>query len=553
MSTTFASLGIAVESSQAVKAADDLDKLVDAAEGAEKAIDDLGKTGDGLASTGKKIVQAETEVAQGIDKSTGARERQAGASRKVADSAASEISIIRNLNNAMERSGDSYTSLAIAGDLLNKARAKGLVTAEDELEFENKILASHERLEKSSAKEMAQKQRLIEAENRRIDALKRTVNGIDPVTNKLSKLEAREKALNELHKIGEYDAKRYSEALAKIGKDRAGLTEATGAFDKLKLGTRQAQENVMQLTNALSSGDLGSGARAIVQLGAGAGASAKSMAALLLPAGLLAGVIGTLGYAYFDAMKQAREFNSVINGGSNDAGQSINSLKSMAEAAGLVTGNLSGAREAVVALASGAATSGIQMRNLAEAAAAIGEVTGKGAGDIAKSLANAGDTATDAAAKISDQYGLLTLEQYQVIKAIDDQGDHQRALDVLSENLNQSAQERLKAYRASLSDIERDWDDIKVAIKGAYAAIRSEVFPDLAKQIEITQRVPERVLRSLAGDWTEAAVLPMPEHRDFAERRVPAGSGGLRRGGRPGRGDRYRSLASGRYQPTVTA
>jgi lambda family phage tail tape measure protein len=213
------------------------------------------------------------------------------------------------------------------------------------------------------------------------------------------------------------------------------------------------------------------------------------MAALLLPAGLLAGVIGGLGYAYFDAMKQAREFNAAINGGSNDAGQSIASLKSMSESAGMLTGNLSGAREAVIALASGAASSGVQMQNLAQAAAAIGEVTGKGAGDIAKSLANAGDTATESAAKISDQYGLLTYEQYEVIKAIDDQGDHQRALDVLSESLNLSAQERLKAYRASLSDVERDWDDIKRAITGAYGAIRSEIFPDLAKQIEITQRV----------------------------------------------------------------
>jgi len=41
----------------------------------------------------------------------------------------------------------------------------------------------------------------------------------------------------------------------------------------------------------------------------------------------------------------------------------------------------------------------------------------------------------------------------------------------------------------SLSDIERDWDRVKVAIKGAYAETRSEIFPDLAKQIEIPQRV----------------------------------------------------------------
>lgn len=489
MSTNFASLGIEVNSSQAVKAADDLDKLVDSAVDAEKAIDDLGKTGTELADTGKKIVQAEREVAQEIDKSTGATQRQADARRKAGASATSEIAIISQLDEAMSSNISSIEQLVQAEGLLERARKGGLVTIEQQEAYQDRLGKAYDKIEKAEIKEVAQKQRLIDAENRQIEALKRTVNGIDPVTAKLGKLEAQEKALEALKASGAISSERYAEALAKIGKDRAGLTATETAFDKLKLGTRQAQENVMQLTNALSSGDLGSGARAIAQLGAGAGASAKSMAALLLPAGLLAGVIGALGYAYFDAMKQAREFNAAINGGSNDAGQSIANLKAMSESAGVLTGNLSGAREAVIALASGAATSGIQMQNLAQAAAAIGEVTGKGAGDIAKSLANAGDTATDAAAKISDQYGLLTYEQYEVIKAINDQGDHQRALDVLSESLNLSAQERLKAYRASLSDVERDWDNIKIAITGAYGAIRSEVFPDLAKQIGITQRV----------------------------------------------------------------
>jgi lambda family phage tail tape measure protein len=489
MSTTFASLGIEVNSSQAVKAADDLDKLVDSAVDAEKAIDDLGKTGSQLADTGKKIVQAEKEVAQEIDKSTGATQRQAEARRKSGASATSEIAIISQLDKAMSSNIVSIEQLTQAEILLERARKGGLVTTEQQEAYQDRLGKAYDKIDKAEAKEVAQKQRLIDAENRQIEALKRTVNGIDPLVAKLAKLEAQEKALNDLHKAGGIDAEAYADRLAKIGKDRSGLTATETAFDKLKLGTRQAQENVMQLTNALSSGDWGSGARAVAQLGAGAGASAKSLAAALIPAGLLAGVLGGLAYAYLDAMKQAREFNAAINGGSNDAGQSIANLKSMSESAGVLTGNLSGAREAVIALASGAATSGVQMQNLAQAAAAIGEVTGKGAGDIAKSLANAGDTATEAAAKISDQYGLLTYEQYEVIKAIDDQGDHQRALDVLSENLNQSAQERLKAYRSSLSDVERDWDNIKIAINGAYSAIRSEVFPDLAKQIEITQRV----------------------------------------------------------------
>ena len=489
MSANFASLGIAVESSQAAKAADDLDKLVDSAEGAQKAIDNLGKTGEGLASTGKKVSQAEADVAQSIDKSTAARDRQSGASRKATDSAVAEISVISQLDKALTGNISSMESLVQAEGLLERARKGGLVTIEEQAKYQDQLGKAYDKIEKAEAKELAQKQKLIEAENRQIEALKRTVNGIDPVTAKLAKLEAQEKALNDLHKAGEIDAERYNEALAKIGKDRAGLTEAASAFDKLKLGTRQAQENVMQLANAIQAGDLGSGARAIAQLGAGAGESAKSLAGMLIPAGLLVAVIGSLGYAYFDAMKQAREFNAAINGGTNGAGQTIASLKDMADGAGRVTGNLSGAREAVVSLASGAATSGTQMRNLAEAAAAVSEVTGQGAGELAKSFASVGDTATEAASKISSQYGLITLEQYQVIKSIDDQGDHQRALDVLSGDLNQAALERLKTYRGSLSDIERDWYDIGNATKRAYSYLRADAFPDLAKQIEITQRV----------------------------------------------------------------
>src|SRR5471030_558143 len=297
MSTNFASLGIEVNSSSAIKAADDLDKLVDSAVDAEKAIDDLGKSGAELAGTGKKIVQAEKEVAQEIDKATEATQRQSDARRKSGASATSEIAIIGQLEKAMSSNISSMESLVQAEGLLERARKGGLVTIEQQEAYQERLGKSFDRIEKAEAKETAQKQRLIEAENRQIEALKRTVNGIDPVTAKLAKLEAQEKALSDLHKTGQIDAERYQDALAKIGKDRAGLTATETAFDKLKLGTRQAQENVMQLANALQSGDLGSGARAIAQLGAGAGESARSLAGMIIPAGLLVAVLGSLGYS----------------------------------------------------------------------------------------------------------------------------------------------------------------------------------------------------------------------------------------------------------------
>lgn len=139
MSTNFASLGIEVNSSQAVKAADDLDKLVDSAVDAEKAIDDLGKTGAELADTGKKIVQAEREVAQEIDKSTGATQRQSEARRKSGASATSEIAIISQLEKAMSSNIGSIEQLVQAEGLLERARKGGLVTIEQQEAYQDRL------------------------------------------------------------------------------------------------------------------------------------------------------------------------------------------------------------------------------------------------------------------------------------------------------------------------------------------------------------------------------------------------------------------------------
>ncbi|MGK9546084.1 hypothetical protein O6486_23945, partial [Salmonella enterica subsp. enterica] len=83
----------------------------------------------------------------------------------------------------------------------------------------------------------------------------------------------------------------------------------------------------------------------------------------------------------------------------------------------------------------------------------------------------------------------LTSAQYEVIAALDQQGKKQEALDVLSASLNENAQHRLEKYRASLSDVERDWNDIGIAISNAYSKVRGELFPDSAKEIEIIERI----------------------------------------------------------------
>ncbi|WDH25042.1 phage tail tape measure protein [Pseudomonas chlororaphis] len=474
MSTTFASLGIEVESSQAVKAADDLEKLVDSAVDAEKAIDDLGKSGEGLANTGKKISQAETEAAQGIDKATGAKERQVDASRKAGTSAASEIAIISQLDKAMSGNIGSMEQLIQAEGLLERARKGGLVTIEQQEAYQDRLGKAFDRIEKAEAKELAQKQRLIDAENRQIEALKRTVNGIDPVTAKLAKLEAQEKAAHEAFRLGAIDVDAYNAALAKVGKDRAGVNATEGAFDKLKLGTRQAQENVMQLANALQSGDWGSGARAIAQLGAGAGTSATSLIALAAPIALLTAAIGGLAYAYYKGSEEQDAFNNslILTGGS--AGLTASQLGVMAKQVGDTVGTTGQAAEVLATLAGNGKIAGESFLGIAQAAVSMQEATGKAVSETISEFAKIADEPVKASAALNEQYHYLTASIYSQIVALEEQGKHAEAVKLATDQYADAINNRTPKILENLSLWEKGYNLVARAADNLKNAGRSQ-------------------------------------------------------------------------------
>ncbi|UPF01740.1 phage tail tape measure protein [Pseudomonas mosselii] len=225
----------------------------------------------------------------------------------------------------------------------------------------------------------------------------------------------------------------------------------------------------------------------------GVGPAARAMGGYILglvnPITVAAASAATLGLVFYDVEKQISAFNASLFQGGANSGQTVESLAAIAKSAAALTGNLSSAKDAVIALAASGRTSEIQFRNLAQAAAAVSMFTGQSAADVGKAFGDLGDNATKAAQKISSEYGLLTAAQYEVIRGLDEQGQRQQALDTLSESLNKNAQDRLRRYRESLSEIERDWQNIGTAISNAYSQVKGEVFPDDLKQMEIAQRI----------------------------------------------------------------
>jgi lambda family phage tail tape measure protein len=225
----------------------------------------------------------------------------------------------------------------------------------------------------------------------------------------------------------------------------------------------------------------------------GIGSAAKAMGSYLVglinPLTVLAAAGTAVAAVFYDAAMEASRFNKALYSGTASSGQTGEGLGAISKTLFSITGDMSSAREAVIALAGSAKLSQTEFINLAQASASISEFTGKGASDVAKSLADMGENATKAAQKISDKYGLVTAAQYSVIAALDDQGKKQEALDVLSGYLNENAQKRLAAYKASLGQIESGWDQIGTAISKAYGNVKAELFPDLTRQAEIIERI----------------------------------------------------------------
>ncbi|HGM7217166.1 TPA: phage tail tape measure protein [Pseudomonas aeruginosa] len=511
--SNFAELGIKVDSSPAVKAAEDLDKLVDSADQAEQAIDNLSDASKGLEQATKGVSRAEEDAARSVDKAAGARERQAAASRKVYDSAAGEISIISQLERALSGNVANIDDLIRAESLLERARKAGLTTLQDEAQYQDRLGAAYDRLQKAETKEAAEKQRLVAAQNRQIEAMQRTVNSIDPVTAALARLEKQEAALRGLRAAGGLDDAGLAAGLEKIAAKRRDIEGTGGAINKLGLTSKEARENVLQLGNALSTGNWRVAAHNIAEIGVNAGGAARGVIGVLAPIGLLAAAIGGLSVAYLAGQRQADDFNKAIISTGNASGLTAQQLTDMLGRLGK-SGNFSEASEALLALVRSGRQVGSAFEDVARAATEMSAVTGRSAGDIATELAGAKGKVADLAAEYNRQYHFMNVDTFAQIEALERQGRSMDALKLLAGTLASEMSARNREIEASTRGIVKAWDDATKAVKRYWQELKSRTAADpetfklqvLQGQLEDSRKLPDSTLNRKNIEFLEKEI-----------------------------------------------
>ncbi|HBO4858896.1 TPA: phage tail tape measure protein [Pseudomonas aeruginosa] len=486
--SNFAELGIKVDSSPAVKAAEDLDKLVDSADQAEQAIDNLSDASKGLEQATKGVSRAEEDAARSVDKAAGARERQAAASRKVYDSAAGEISIISQLERALSGNVANIDDLIRAESLLERARKAGLTTLQDEAQYQDRLGAAYDRLQKAETKEAAEKQRLVAAQNRQIEAMQRTVNSIDPVTAALARLEKQEAALRGLRAAGGLDDAGLAAGLEKIAAKRRDIEGTGGAINKLGLTSKEARENVLQLGNALSTGNWRVAAHNIAEIGVNAGGAARGVIGVLAPIGLLAAAIGGVTAAAYLGSKEQGEYNKALIMTGNYAGTSASGLGEMARQVSSTVGTTGAAAEVLATLAGKGDLVSESFVAITQAALSMEEATGRAVGDTVAEFLRLGEDPVKASKALNEQYNYLTASVYSQIKALEEQGDHAGAVKLATEAYADAINQRTPKILENLGWIERAWDGVARAAKRAWDDVKSIGRQDIDSQIADVER-----------------------------------------------------------------
>ncbi|WP_236202611.1 phage tail tape measure protein [Pseudomonas lactis] len=311
-------------------------------------------------------------------------------------------------------------------------------------------------------------------------ALNSLLGAIDPARAALAKLDIQVEQLGKHLDEGRISQDQYNSALGKIDKDYAKLEKTTTGFDKLKLGTRQAQENVVQLGSALSTGDWGSGARAIAQIGVGAGASMGSMLALAAPIGLVAAAIGGLAVAYYKGSEEQDRYNKSLILTGNYAGATSSSLGGMARQVSDTIGTTGAAAAVLAQLAGSGRIVSSSFEHIAVAALSFEKATGKAASETVDEFAKLADDPVKAVVALNDKYNFLTAAVYTQIRALQEQGDTLGTQQLAESSYADALILRADTITSNLGTVESAWNSVNGAAKGAWDAIldigREETF-----------------------------------------------------------------------------
>lgn len=223
-------------------------------------------------------------------------------------------------------------------------------------------------------------------------------------------------------------------------------------------------------------------------LGPAAHALGGYVAGLVNPFTVGAAAAGVLALAYYQGANEAQEFRKqlILTGGA--AGVTDGQLTAMARSVSEVVGTQGKASEVLAALVStGRVSSGV-LQVSAQSIVEMSKAAGTSVESLVKDFDELGRAPSQSLVKLSGNMHFLTLSVYEQVQALEKEGRAQEAAALAQRTYALAVSDRAADVRANLGSLERLWNGIADAAKGAWDKMlnvgRKDTLADQIKALE---------------------------------------------------------------------
>lgn len=196
------------------------------------------------------------------------------------------------------------------------------------------------------------------------------------------------------------------------------------------------------------------------------------VAGLINPFTLAAAAVGVLGLAYYKGSQEQGEFYKSLVLTGNQVGKTSGQLADIAARAGVAADSTTGkAASTLNLLVSSGKVAGDSLERVTTAIVKISDATGIATEKLVSDFNDITADPVAAMTKLNDQYHFLTLATYNQIKALQDEGNQQEAARVATDAYANTMQQRASDIHENLDLLESAWDSLGKTAKGAWDAM----------------------------------------------------------------------------------
>ena len=205
--------------------------------------------------------------------------------------------------------------------------------------------------------------------------------------------------------------------------------------------------------------------------------------------GALIAIVGTLTYAWYRGTQEQQDFHESLVMTGKTIGATTGQLADMAKAIGESTGNTTGAAAgALNRVVSGGKIAKESLRSVTEAVVSMNDATGQSVDSMVSDFEKIAKSPVAAISELNEKYRFLTLETYNHIKALQDEGNQREAARIATETYSATMKQRAEQIQESLGTLQRAWKWLGDEAKGAWDSML-----DIGREVSIEQKIQDAI------------------------------------------------------------